>query len=232
MPLPSGDLPSGSCTYYTGVTSPFTANGATVATITFPAAVTPSTIRCPPDDEIIFATPSTTIYTDCMTPTTITIGLPQWPRIAVGPNVQLTYDSEPTSCSTTQTASICTGTTVFTVKSDRTTMATISTTTERPDCETISGCSATRNRTIIGRRVAAFDDDGHGHAHPRPLHRREEHENRPAIVYPIDSRDKARTSQIVAVLRSAELEFREVRSDFLAGGYTAFIWVANLTSNP
>ena len=74
MPLPSGDLPSGSCTYYTGVTSPFTANGATVATITFPVAVTPSTIRCPPDDEIIFATPSTTIYTDCMTPTTITIG--------------------------------------------------------------------------------------------------------------------------------------------------------------
>ena len=80
--------------------------------------------------------------------------------------------------------------------------------------------------------MAAFDDDGHAHAHPRPLHKMEEHENRPAIVYPVDSRDKARTSQIVAVLRSAELEFREVRSDFLAGGYTAFIWVANLTSNP
>jgi hypothetical protein len=74
IPVPSGNLPSGSGTFYTGITSTITVTGATVTTISFPGVITPTTITCPPDDVIVFATPSTTFYTECATPTTFGIG--------------------------------------------------------------------------------------------------------------------------------------------------------------
>ncbi|KAK8067581.1 glycan 1-3-beta-glucosidase precursor [Apiospora saccharicola] len=385
IPLPSGDLPSGSGTYYTGVTSTITASGATVATITFPAAVTPTTVTCPPDELIVFATPATTIYTECRTPTTIAIGfncpttkvvsflgpttavvsvdcsvvtgfpssdptsgpnpddpppttttttpvlpvwttwppgiiapietkpcnlwfffvcidrddlhiggwfwsfppgiyppgppppgirwppgfslsgsLPPWPRITIGPNGELTNDPEPTECSTTLTASICTASTVITVTSDSTTTKTIGTSTGRPECETISGCSVSQsmtdvtsttietctaqatgarlaarpsasplngqagsNRTIIGRKVAAALDDEHSR-HSYPLQKRA-CKDVPAVIYPSNPRSRAEVGLILAKLDGQT--FREVRSDSLGGGYTAFIWVASLPAD-
>ncbi|KAF2993713.1 hypothetical protein E8E14_002289, partial [Neopestalotiopsis sp. 37M] len=74
IPVPSGNLPSGSGTFYTGITSTITVTGATVTTISFPGVITPTTVTCPPDDVIVFATPSTTFYTECATPTTFGIG--------------------------------------------------------------------------------------------------------------------------------------------------------------
>ncbi|RYC61691.1 hypothetical protein CHU98_g4510 [Xylaria longipes] len=74
IPIPSGGATGGTGTYYTGVTSTVTVTGATVTTISFPNVVIPTTVTCPPDDTIVFATPSTTIFTECETPTTFGIG--------------------------------------------------------------------------------------------------------------------------------------------------------------
>jgi hypothetical protein len=48
-----------------------TATGPTVTTITFPPTVSPISIQCPPDSELVFATPRTTLTTDCSTTTEI-----------------------------------------------------------------------------------------------------------------------------------------------------------------
>ncbi|GAP87899.2 hypothetical protein SAMD00023353_1601050 [Rosellinia necatrix] len=69
IPVPTGGGSGSSGTFYTGVTSTVTATGSTVTTISFPAVITPTTVYCPPDDTIVFETPSLTIYTDCPTPT-------------------------------------------------------------------------------------------------------------------------------------------------------------------
>ncbi|TQV99224.1 LysM domain-containing protein [Cordyceps javanica] len=61
-------------TFYQGITSTVTISGPTVTTVSFPGTVTPSTIVCPPDDSITFATPSATFYTECTSTTTIVIG--------------------------------------------------------------------------------------------------------------------------------------------------------------
>ncbi|KAI0537760.1 pectate lyase superfamily protein-domain-containing protein [Xylaria digitata] len=75
IPVSSGgNTPGGSGTYYTGVRSTVTITGSTVTTISFPAAVTPTTLSCPPDDSVVFETPATTIYIQCPTPTTWAIG--------------------------------------------------------------------------------------------------------------------------------------------------------------
>lgn len=59
-------------TYYTGLMSKVTATGPTVTTITFPATgVPPTTIMCPLETELTFATPSITITTSCPTPTAL-----------------------------------------------------------------------------------------------------------------------------------------------------------------
>ncbi|KFY05268.1 hypothetical protein O988_00131 [Pseudogymnoascus sp. VKM F-3808] len=65
---------TGSSTYYQGVTSTVTVSGSTVTTVTFPATIPASTITCPPDSEIVFATPAVTFVTDCSTLTTIAVG--------------------------------------------------------------------------------------------------------------------------------------------------------------
>lgn len=66
--------PGATSTYYTGITSTVTVTGPTVTTISFPAVVPPTTVTCPPDSSIVFATPAVTVVTDCSTPTTWAIG--------------------------------------------------------------------------------------------------------------------------------------------------------------
>jgi hypothetical protein len=50
-----------------------TATGATVITLSFPSVVTASPIQCPPQSEIVFATPRTTITTVCAESTNINL---------------------------------------------------------------------------------------------------------------------------------------------------------------
>lgn len=67
--IPTG-MPGGAGeTFYTGVTSRVTVKSATVTTVSFPTSIPASTITCPPQSEIVFATPDVTIMTDCPTPT-------------------------------------------------------------------------------------------------------------------------------------------------------------------
>ncbi|KAK1974041.1 pectate lyase superfamily protein-domain-containing protein [Colletotrichum cereale] len=55
--------------YRTPFVTTVTATGATVTTIMFPSQVSPISVRCPPNSEIAFNTPKTTITTDCVEPT-------------------------------------------------------------------------------------------------------------------------------------------------------------------
>ncbi|KAI1773231.1 pectin lyase-like protein [Hypoxylon cercidicola] len=73
-PEPTGSNGGISSTYYTGITSTVTVTGSTVTTISFPADIPPTTVTCPPDSSIVFATPAVTVLTDCTTPTTWAIG--------------------------------------------------------------------------------------------------------------------------------------------------------------
>ncbi|ETS73701.1 hypothetical protein PFICI_14647 [Pestalotiopsis fici W106-1] len=366
IPVPSGDLPSGSGTFYTGVTSTVTVSGATVTTITFPGALTPTTVACPPDDVIVFATPSTSIYVECFTATTFGISfncpttkvvsflgpttglvsvdcsvvtgfpptsttepppsdsdttttplpvwttwppgiiapisttvekpeptnggtkqpcklwfffvcikrddleiggwfwsfppgiyppgpppgirwpsgftlegpLPPWPPITIGPGGELTYSEEPSECTTTQTASICSIGTTFSVTSGDTVTSTTATVTTKT-CETISGCSVSQSTTqgtttaietctveaaggTSRRRKVANGD--------HTLHKRA-CEPVPYVIYPENPRDKTKISEIRAAL-GTQIEGdngREVKSDSFAGGYTAFFWVKGLS---
>ncbi|KAF6804707.1 glucan 1,3-beta-glucosidase [Colletotrichum sojae] len=58
-------------TFRTPFTTVISATGPTVTTISFPATVSPFSIQCPPDSEIVFNTPRTTLTTDCETSTEI-----------------------------------------------------------------------------------------------------------------------------------------------------------------
>ncbi|KAK0629578.1 pectate lyase superfamily protein-domain-containing protein [Bombardia bombarda] len=64
----------GSYTYYTPFLTTISATESTVMTLSFPATVSPSTISCPPVDEISFATPRTVLAVDCPVPTVFTLG--------------------------------------------------------------------------------------------------------------------------------------------------------------
>ncbi|KAH7369719.1 pectate lyase superfamily protein-domain-containing protein [Rhexocercosporidium sp. MPI-PUGE-AT-0058] len=56
-------------TYYSGLTATVVVSGSTVTTVSFPTGVAPTTINCPPQSEIFFATPSVTVIRDCPTST-------------------------------------------------------------------------------------------------------------------------------------------------------------------
>ncbi|KAK0123765.1 hypothetical protein ONS95_008770 [Cadophora gregata] len=56
-------------TYYTGLTATVVVNGPTVTTVSFPTGIAPTTLNCPPQSAIIFATPSVTVFRDCPVPT-------------------------------------------------------------------------------------------------------------------------------------------------------------------
>lgn len=63
-----------SSTYYTALSSTITATGSTVTTVSFPGAITATTVTCPPVSEISFATPAVTIAVSCTAETS-------WPII-------------------------------------------------------------------------------------------------------------------------------------------------------
>ncbi|KAI1159223.1 pectate lyase superfamily protein-domain-containing protein [Nemania serpens] len=74
LSMPTGTSGGSGETFYTGITSSVTAKSATVTTVSFPTSIPASTITCPPQSEIVFATPDVTIMTDCPTPTIWAIG--------------------------------------------------------------------------------------------------------------------------------------------------------------
>lgn len=63
----------GSGTYYTPFETTVTATTAGVTTITFPSAVSSTTLTCPPESEAVFQTPSTAIQLACSTETQYTM---------------------------------------------------------------------------------------------------------------------------------------------------------------
>ncbi|KJR86050.1 uncharacterized protein SPSK_08816 [Sporothrix schenckii 1099-18] len=76
----------------------------------------------------------------------ISVSLPPWPKITVGPGGEVSYPDEPKSCNT-ETASLCGVTTVYsqTVGADRSTTTTAAATIS--GCETVFGCSLSNQAT-------------------------------------------------------------------------------------
>ena len=356
-----GNTPGGSGTYYTGISSTVTITGSTVTTISFPAAVTPTTVSCPPDDSIVFETPATTIYTQCPTPTTWGVGfscpttkvvtflapttgvvsvdcslvtlfttttttddttstptssdtilpvwttwppgviypisttvdkpeptddgtkqpctlwffficihrgdleiggwfwsyppgiyppgpppgirwpkgftlegtLPPWPPITIGSNGELTYSEEPTSCTTTQTASICTTTTTFSVTSSDTFVSTTGTATNT-ECETVSGCSVSYSNTAIETDTvtactvsptgAALAVVAKNNTHISGRADDDDCKEVSVVIYPRNPTNEQEIQQIESEL--ANHNHRRIQSTQLK--YTAFIWVQSL----
>lgn len=66
----SGDV---SGVFRTPFVTTITADGPTVTTIQFPSTVSPVSIECPPESELEFNTPRTTLTTDCPTSTDIVL---------------------------------------------------------------------------------------------------------------------------------------------------------------
>ncbi|KAI0903317.1 glycoside hydrolase family 55 protein [Ustulina deusta] len=71
---PFSTIPSttGSGTYYSPISTTITATKATVTTITFPGTVGQTTVNCPPQSEVTFVQPRTTVNLICSTPTAFT----------------------------------------------------------------------------------------------------------------------------------------------------------------
>ncbi|KAI0810214.1 pectate lyase superfamily protein-domain-containing protein [Xylaria sp. FL0064] len=113
LSMPTGTSGGSSETFYTGITSTVTVRSATVTTVSFPASIPASTITCPPQSEIVFATPDVTIMTDCPTPTTWAIGFncpstkvvtflgPTTGLVSVDCSLVTLFTSEPTSTDVT-----------------------------------------------------------------------------------------------------------------------------------
>lgn len=81
--------------------------------------------------------------------------LPDWPKITIGRDLQLTTDAEePDECTSTETADVCTTTTFL--STDGTITSTLSSSSE---CETITGCSVSASDTttddVVGSQTAA-----------------------------------------------------------------------------
>lgn len=123
--------------------------------------------------------------------------LPPWPEITIGRDRQLTYSSEPTSCST-KTASVCTTTTIFSATTiDSTSTRTTATSTSRR-CETVRGCEVTNTNIRTSSTtvasctpsalVKARSEDGNdtGVLEPR---QGGEGCGKHAIVYPVDPKN-------------------------------------------
>ncbi|KAK1963446.1 pectin lyase-like protein, partial [Colletotrichum sublineola] len=149
-------------------------------------------------------------------PWTIKGTLPPWPKITVGPNGQLTYSQEPTSCKT-ETASACSTTTFVT--QTVTNGATRTGESTRTRCETIYGCSVTDDESEMTSTTriecplptpVSNANDQRRDLSARQIEQPPPGCPRDAIVFPADNRNRG---QIPTLLQAYAGKYTEVEDD-------------------
>ncbi|RWA06956.1 hypothetical protein EKO27_g8145 [Xylaria grammica] len=163
--------------------------------------------------------------------------LPPWPPITIGLDGVLTYPDEPTKSCTTQTASICTTATTFSVTSSGTFVSTTATETQST-CETITGCSVSYSSTAVetdtvttctisptsAARPRAEPRDSVNDVSPSRKRAGDDCEEAPAVIYPSDPMD----SQGIQTIEIGLRDHKHTRIQSTKLGYTAYIWVQSL----
>ncbi|KAI0150178.1 glycoside hydrolase family 55 protein [Xylariaceae sp. FL1272] len=129
----------------------------------------------------------------------------------IGPDHQITYDQEPTNSCVTQTALVCSTTTLITESITGTTTTT-ETTISTGRCETVEGCSvtdsetATATTTVVACMPTASNDQLNVCKND-------------AIIYPQNPGDVNEILALISAYSYVQIE---------GGGETAFIWVPAL----